>query len=94
MGRYPDGCSVPRALRLLVPMETEAQRACCITHDLWYQNGGTRHQRAVADATLLLGWLSTGMDPDLAWQQITAVRLFGLPHWGPEGRYIEDEEAT
>jgi len=84
------GCSVPRLLRLLVPQETPEQVAHCVTHDLWYTNGGTKRQRAIADAHLLLGWLETGMDVDLAERSHTAVRLFGKPHWGPEGRYIDE----
>ena len=84
------GCSVPALLRFFIPMETEAQRANCITHDLWYTNGGTRRQRALADARFLLGLLETGMDVELAERYHTSVRLFGKPHWGPDGRYIDD----
>ena len=84
------GCSVPVLLRLLVPLETEAQQANCITHDLWYHNGGTRRQRALADARFLLGLLETGMDVERAEQYYTAVRLFGKAYWGPVGQYIDE----
>lgn len=87
-----DGCSVPRALRLFVPQETAAQRDVCDTHDLWYNNGGTRRQRAVADAHLLLGLLETGMDVERAEQYHVAVRVCGKPHWGPAGRYVDEAE--
>ena len=84
-----DGCSVPRLLRLVIPQETPEQREICNTHDLWYENGGTKRQRAVADVKLLLGLLLTGMDVDLAEQYYDAVRRYGQPHWGQDGEYIE-----
>lgn len=86
MDWYPDGCSVPRALRLVIPNETPEQREVCVTHDLQYRNGGSKRQRAVADAHLLLGLLETGMDVDLAERYHTAVRLFGKAHWR-DGEY-------
>lgn len=89
MTHYPDGCSVPRALRLFIPQETPAQVAVCNTHDLAYSNGGSKRQRALADAHLLIGLLENGMDVDLAEQYHMAVRVGGLTHWR-DGAYIED----
>ena len=82
-------CSVPRALRLVIPQETAEQVAVCVTHDLAYRNGGSKRQRAVADAKLLLGLLETGMNADLAQQYYLAVRLGGKPHWR-DGVYTDD----
>lgn len=94
MKLWGDGCSVPRFLRLVVPVETPEQRAVCLTHDLWYNNGGTRRQRAIADAQALLGWLETGMDVDRAERYHVAVRVAGKAHWGPIGRYIDDPPSN
>lgn len=85
-----DGCSVPRALRLVIPQETPEQTAICNTHDLMYQNGGTKRQRAIADAKLLVGLLETGMDVDLAEEYHLAVRAGGKPHWR-DGIYVDEE---
>jgi len=90
---YPDGCSVPKALRFVIPYETAEQVAVCVTHDLAYQNGGTRRQRALADAHLLLGLLQTGMDVDLAEQYHMAVRVAGKMHWR-DGTYIDEIEGN
>lgn len=79
-------CTVPKALRLFIPQETPEQIAVCVGHDLAYNNGGTKRQRAIADAKLLLGLLETGMDVDQAERYHTAVRLLGLPHWR-DGEY-------
>ena len=80
-------CSVPKALRLLIPQETPQQVAVCIGHDMAYNNGGTKRQRAIADAKLLLGLLETGMDVDQAERYHTVVRLMGLSHWR-DGEYV------
>ena len=85
----PNGCSVPRALRLVIPYETPEQVAVCNTHDLAYNNGGTRRQRAIADAHLLLGLLDTGMNVDLAERYHVAVRVAGKFHWR-DGRYTDE----
>ena len=85
-------CTVPKALRLVIPHETPAQLQICLGHDMAYNNGGTKRQRAIADATLLLGLLETGMDPDLAESYHITVRTFGLSHWRDQ-RYV-DEETT
>lgn len=76
-----DGCSVPRALRLVIPRETPEQVAVCNAHDVAYQAGGSRRARALADAELLRGLLVTGMDVDRAERYHTAVRIFGKDHW-------------
>jgi hypothetical protein len=87
-----DGCSVPKALRLVIPQETPAQVAVCVQHDRAYYEGGTRLDRAVADARLLLGLLWDGhMDVDLAERYHTAVRIFGKPHWDNGGGRYSDE---
>jgi hypothetical protein len=92
MIRVPDGCSVPHALRLIIPRETPEQIAVCNTHDMAYINGGTKRQRAVADAHLLLGLLETGMDVELAEHYHLAVRMGGKPHWR-DGAYIDEESV-
>jgi len=89
MVKVPDGCSVPRALRLFIPKETPEQVAVCNNHDLAYINGGTRRQRAIADAKLLLGLLETGMEVELAEKYHTAVRVMGKFHWR-DGTYIDE----
>lgn len=89
----PDGCSVPWWLRLLVGEDTTAETVACNAHDLEYLRGGTRKDRAIADAELLLGWLLAGMDPDRANRHYTAVRLFGKRHWG-DGTYTDDPPAA
>ena len=86
----PNGCTVPRALRLLIPRETPEQIAVCNTHDLWYRNGGTKRQRALADAHLLIGLLETGMDVELAEHYHLAVRMGGKAHWR-DGVYVDEE---
>lgn len=87
---HPDFvCSVPKALRLIIPHETPEQVAVCVSHDLAYNNGGTKRQRAIADAKLLLGLLETGMGVDLAQQYYIAVRVGGKPHWR-DGRYVDE----
>jgi len=85
-------CTVPRALRLVIPVETPEQLAVCQGHDLAYNNGGSKRQRAVADAKLLLGLLETGMDVNRAEEYYLAVRLGGKPHWR-SGRYTDEEPA-
>jgi len=82
-------CSVPRALRLLIPHETPEQVAVCVGHDLAYNNGGSKRQRAIADAKLLIGLLETGMDVERAEQYHSLVRLLGKPHWR-DGRYTDE----
>jgi hypothetical protein len=86
---YTDGCSVPKALRIFIPHETQAQTDVCNAHDDAYDKGGTRRDRAVADGRLLLGLLETGMDVDLAERYHTCVRLFGKDHWFG-GIYTDD----
>ena len=88
-----DGCSVPTALRLFIPLETPEQRAMCVAHDVAYHAGGTRRERAIADAALLLGLLNTGMDVDLAEQYHVAVRVCGKAHWG-DGTYTDEPEPA
>jgi hypothetical protein len=83
-------CTVPKLLRLVIPHETPEQIAVCVGHDMAYNNGGTRRQRAIADAKLLLGLLETGMDVVTAEEYYAAVRLGGLPHWR-DGAYIDEQ---
>jgi hypothetical protein len=78
-------------LRLVLDEESPAQRAVCELHDLAYMHGGSRRDRAIADAQLLLGLLSAGMDVDRAEQYHTAVRCCGKPHWADgRGRYSDE----
>jgi hypothetical protein len=83
-------CTVPKALRLVIPVETPEQIAVCVGHDMAYNNGGTRRQRALADAKFLIGLLETGMDPDLAESYYVTVRAFGLSHWRDQ-RYVDED---
>lgn len=91
--RVPNGCSVPSILRLVIPKETSLQTDVCDLHDVAYIQGGTKRQRAIADANLLLGLLLTGMEIDLANQYYTAVRVCGKSHFGPSGEYTDDTPA-
>ncbi len=88
-----DGCSVPKALRIVIQQETPAQIAVCNAHDDAYDAGGTRRDRAIADARLLLGLLETGMDVDRAEQYHVAVRVAGKPHW-KGGHYTDETPDT
>jgi hypothetical protein len=92
MKTQPDGCSVPKALRLVIPMETPAQIAVCNAHDVAYIGGGTRRDRAIADAKFLLGLLQTGMNVDLAEKYHVAVRIGGKPHWN--GGYTDEPDVV
>lgn len=87
-----DGCSVPKALRLVIPHETPEETAVCNAHDDAYDKGGTRRDRAIADSHLLLGLLTNGMDVDLAEKYHIAVRIGGKTHW-KDGRYTDDIPA-
>ena len=86
---YPDGCSVLRAMGFLMGLTPE-QEAHCFTHDLAYAGGGTYGQRFRADLDLCIGWLDEGMHPRTAESGLDALRRYALPHWGPEGRYIDE----
>lgn len=85
-----DGCSVPKALRLVIPVETPAQRRVCVAHDGAYYAGGTRQQRVIADAHLLVGLLEADMEYELAEKYWAGVRLGGRSHWGPDGCHTDD----
>jgi len=89
-----DGCSVPKLLRLVVPMETPSQVAVCVEHDRAYYLGGSSRDRAIADATLLLGLLHAGMMIESAERYWMAVRAGGKAHWndgeGVMGRYSDE----
>jgi hypothetical protein len=74
-------CSVPRFLRLVIPYETEAQQAVCAAHDAAYAKGGSRLDRACADARFLLGLLETGMECDRAENYFWQVRFHGHTYW-------------
>ncbi len=82
-------CSVPKALRLIIPEETPEQQEVCREHDIAYALGGTQRQRAIADCKFLLGLLQTGMDVDLAHKYHAAVRICGKFHWG-DGKYSDE----
>ena len=80
-----DGCSVPRWLRFAIPLETPEEQAVCRTHDRAYYYGGTARERAIADATFLLGLLASSMEVSAAERYYQAVRLFGGPEWKQKG---------
>lgn len=84
-------CTVPRALHLFIPKETPEQIEVCVGHDMAYNNGGSRRQRAMADARFLLGLLETGMEPNLAESYYLAVRAGGKSHWR-DGKYTDEED--
>lgn len=77
----PNPCSVPKLLRFAIPEETMEQQLVCLAHDGAYAKGGSRKDRAIADATLLLGMLEANMDIDLAHKYHVAVRVCGGVHW-------------
>ena len=94
-----DGCSVPKWLRLMVPMETPGQIAVCRAHDRAYYYGGTEQDRAIADAGFYVGLLCAGMPVTNADSYFAAVRQFGGPEfripgvsWAfGGGRFVYDE---
>ena len=90
-----DGCSVPRLLRIFAPMESPEDRLVCVEHDRAYYAGGTRRDRAIADAMMLLGHLANGvMDVDEAHRRHVAVRIGGKQYWGENGRYTDEPEPA
>jgi hypothetical protein len=75
-------CSVPKALRFILPYESALVQLVCKEHDDKYAFGGTRRQRAIADAMFLVGLLGVDEFPvDRAHQYHQAVRIFGYPYW-------------
>ena len=97
-----DGCSVPKLLRLAVPLETDAQIAVCRAHDEAYYYGGSAEWRATVDATFYQGLLAAPMVFGKAALYYRAVRLFGGPRlrikgvsWAFGGeRFQYDEEPA
>jgi hypothetical protein len=87
-----DGCSVPRLFRVFAPLEDAANLEVCLEHDRAYYYGGTRRERAIADAKMLLGHLERGMDVDEAHRRHAVVRMVGKAHFG-DGRYTDDPSA-
>ena len=76
-----DGCSVPSLLRPFFPLTPE-QRQACVRHDEKYYYGGTKADRLIADATLMIEWVLADMDVVQAEHGFQAVRAGG----GPGGR--------
>ena len=74
-----DGCSVPKWLRLVVPLETPEQIAVCRRHDASYYYGGSKVDRALADGEFFIGLVKSGMEPDQARRYFDAVRNYGGP---------------
>lgn len=75
-----DGCTVLTALHLRLFGLDMPFRGCCDEHDLFYEQGGSRRDRAFADK-LLLRCVSDSGHPVSAWAMWLAVRVFGGPHW-------------
>jgi len=93
-----DGCSIPALLRPLFPV-TEEQRQACVRHDEAYYYGGTREDRLIADATLMIEWVRAGMTAEQAQSGFEAIRLGGGPElrqpysWAFGGeRFVYDPE--
>ena len=76
-----DGCSVPKWLRLLVPLETPEQIRVCRRHDEAYYYGGTASDRLREDLTFALGLLDTNMKSYRVVQYYEAVRAAGGPRF-------------
>jgi hypothetical protein len=76
-----DGCSIPALLKPFFHITPE-QRKACVRHDRAYYYGGTKEDRLIADATLMIEWLRAGMTEEQAQSGFEAIRLGG----GPEGR--------
>ena len=80
-----DGCSVPLALRFVLPQETPAQCHVCALHDQAYYYGGSRADRRAADAKLREGLIGAGMPAAKAWGYWLVVRFAGTPWYRMEG---------
>ena len=97
-----DGCSVPKWLRLVVPLETAFQVFVCRAHDAAYYHGGSEQDRAIADVKFFLGLLHAEMDFDTAQRYFVAVRAGGGPEFRIPGvswafggeRFCYGEKAT
>lgn len=74
-----DGCSVPKALRWFIKVETPACRECCREHDKAYYYGGTRADRLKADLTFRDCLVSAGMPKALAQLYFLSVSAGGAP---------------
>jgi hypothetical protein len=92
-----DGCSGP------VPVGNPKFHARCVRHDERYYYGGSYADRLAADIELLVGWITDGMDPELAVMRYRYIRAFGGPIWrrknvswafGGEVFAYTDEPAT
>jgi len=75
-----DGCSIPSLLVSVFPITPE-QRKACERHDEKYYYGGTREDRLIADATLLIEWVKAGMLAEQALSGFEAIRYGGGPEW-------------
>jgi len=68
--RFPDGTL----------QRSDLWRSCCEAHDLAYWRGGTREERAAADAELQRCVAATG-ENEIAGIMLIGVRLGGSPWW-------------
>lgn len=80
-----DGCSVPAPLKKLVPALQEFCAKCdttvCAVHDAAYDRGGTEADRIAADYHLFVG-ARVACGDTVAVLVFTAVRNYGVNHWG------------
>ena len=74
--RFPDGTL----------QSSDLWRSCCEAHDLAYWRGGTREERAAADAELQRCVAGTGQD-GIAGIMLIGVRLGGSPWWPTSYRW-------
>lgn len=94
-----DGCSVPDALRGLLPLESPEAVAACRRHDEKYYYGGSKKDRLRADLEFALALLDTP-DGGKAEGYYTGVRTWGGPSlrlsgvsWSFGGRYFRYSDA-
>lgn len=89
-------CSVPAVLRKMIPALEEFCRRCdatvCAVHDAAYDRGGTEADRIVADYDLFVG-ARVACGDLVAAAVFTAVRNFGVNHWGTGESWHGGERA-
>lgn len=78
----PNGCNVITPFhRFFFGKDLPFRVPCCDEHDLFYQQGGTRADRAFADK-LFRECIREAGYPKSAWVCWAAVRLAGWWNWG------------
>jgi len=80
-----DGCSVPRWLRWLLPIESDESIEVCRIHDEAYYYGGPASIRKLVDLQFYYGHLKAGMPKWKALVYYYAVRIGGHPRFRQKG---------